>query len=327
MAKKRVPGFDLPAIISRMGASIDHVEDNGQVDFDLDDIPGFAHVEDGALRLSFFIAWDPEPTRARTFGKFLIVHGDVEVIELPDGTALRFLVTLPVEDVPEDQGWARDVAAEARGLRRLWEDTPQDEEMVESLTAAGIAAPHLGSRQIDELRTFGPWHWGTRYIDPRDLYSFNVDLVASVIAKRGHLFAMSHAGHGWNSYGLNLVTGQGPIAVFVQHGYGGSFMRPISAQMDINSSYARIATLFDATRARHNEPPRWLLYRSDFRGASGILDLQSINGGDVDGSPGIDLEFEQSYLAMAEFDRDDESRLFSKAAELLGDVAPFNDRD
>ena len=102
-------------------------------------------------------------------------------------------------------------------------------------------------------------------------------------------------------------------------------MRPIATQMDINATYTRIATLFDATRDRRDEPCRWLLYLSDFRGAYGILDLETIQTGASEVSAGVDLEFEQSFLAVAEFGRDEESQLFSKAAELLGDVAPYND--
>jgi hypothetical protein len=37
------------------------------------------------------------------------------------------------------------------------------------------------------------------------------------------LFAMSHAGRGVNCYGLNLVTAQGPVAVFLQQSYGGLY--------------------------------------------------------------------------------------------------------
>jgi hypothetical protein len=155
------------------------------------------------------------------------------------------------------------------------------------------------------------------------LYIFSPEVIAEDIAENGHLVAMSHAGHGMNSYGLSLVTGQGPLAIYVQHGFGGLMMPPISALMAINATYARIATLFESTLERRDEPCRWLLYLSDFRGAYGIIDLLATPDGTSGGSAG---DLDQSGLTMNEFDRD-EARLFAKAAELLGDVAPYNARD
>lgn len=324
MAQKRIPHRDVSEIVSDMGGTIDRVGSDGQVDFYLDGIPAFAHMTDGSLRISFFIAWDPEPRRAKGFEMCMMAHGEAEIIHVDDGTALRFLVTVPIDAVPDDRGWAREVAAEARELHNDWDGIAQDQDMIALLTAAGLSRPPVGASLADGLRTFGPWHWGTRYVDPMQLYLFYPEVIAKDIVENGHFVAMSHAGHGMNSYGLNLVTGQGPLAVYVQHGYGGAMMQPISAQMDINATYARIATLFDATRSRRDEKCRWLLYLSDFRGAYGILDLESIQASDPVGSAEVDRKFGQLFLAMAEFESYDESGLFSKAAELLGDVAPYN---
>ncbi len=87
---------------------------------------------------------------------------------------------------------------------------------------------------------------------------FEAERVADWIATAGDLLALSHAGHGLNSYGLNLVVARGPVAAFVQHGYGGAFMEPVSMLTGIAATYARSAPrrrsrLVTRSRAR----PSW----------------------------------------------------------------------
>ena len=55
--------------------------------------------------------------------------------------------------------------------------------------------------------------WVPGRLDAFGLYMFDVETVTRYLT----VFALRQAGHGVNSYGLNLVTCAGPVAVFVQH--------------------------------------------------------------------------------------------------------------
>jgi hypothetical protein len=114
------------------------------------------------------------------------------------------------------------------------------------------------------------------------MYMFYPDRLAQDLVNHGALFAMSHAGHGWNSYGLNLVACSGPLAVFVQHAYGGTFTNPLTDLMAINATYSRLHVLFGAgDRQALVQDLRWLMVYSNFRGASGLIDLDRIREGEA----------------------------------------------
>ena len=66
--------------------------------------------------------------------------------------------------------------------------------------------------------------------------------------------AVSHAGHGINSYGLNYHLVFGWIAVFVQVGWGGAYHGNDSVQR-IEAWFSKCGGVLDAA-ARHNPRPR-----------------------------------------------------------------------
>jgi hypothetical protein len=153
------------------------------------------------------------------------------------------------------------------------ESTLRGTDMLTALGASGIAVPPLGDLQLSAIETFEPWSWGTRHFDEEEvLYMFRTGVVADAIADEGPFFALCHAGHGMNSYALNLVTRRGPVAAFVQHGWGGVYMDSLQATFRINQTYARLHALFDNV-AEPAAEVRWILMYSRSRYVRGVLDV------------------------------------------------------
>ncbi|MGE3194751.1 MAG: ADP-ribosylglycohydrolase family protein [Microbacteriaceae bacterium] len=185
------------------------------------------------------------------------------------------------------------------------EDDITDErmDMLETLAGAGLAAPPTGDADLLDVETYGRWSWGTRHLDEGDLYVFEFATVIQELLDGGPFFALAHAGHGMNSYGLNLVTTKGPIAAFVQHGWGGVYTDPLQAGFRIGQTYARLHALFDRI-ADPEAKLRWVLLYSEFRGMCGIVDLLRYRRRDNFEDAFIDLRDHES------FGRSDEVPLF-----------------
>lgn len=75
--------------------------------------------------------------------------------------------------------------------------------------------------------------------------------------------AVSHAGHGVNSYGLNVYIVTDDIAVFVQHGWGGVYADPAKEHAEIARTYLLLRELLLAKKIPADR--RAVLMYSDFR--------------------------------------------------------------
>ena len=146
-----------------------------------------------------------------------------------------------------------------------------------TLANAGIACPPTGVPLL-EIRAFGRWHWGTAKLDAFGLYMFDVETVIRRLIDDGPVFVLCHAGHGTNSYGLNLVTCAGPVAVPMQHHYIGVYADPVRNLIDINSTYSRLNVLLEAA-TKVAKPLRWLMLWSNFREVHGVVDLDDVRRG------------------------------------------------
>ena len=83
----------------------------------------------------------------------------------------------------------------------------------------------------------GPWVWSTREIDPMGMYLFGDYLDEALAGPVQNYLAISHAGHGLNSYGLNYHLAYGPLVIFTQNGRGGFYG-------DSEADTERVATTF-----------------------------------------------------------------------------------
>lgn len=276
------PNARVRTALEGIRARITHDGSDG-VDFELHGLSGFARERRGNLRISYFLAFDPDPLEGE---QFIVAHdhlpdGELQLIDAPDGSAMRLLTELPFEE--RDRAWA--AAQTAHALHAAWLNRHEPgKDLPAALGAAGIVVPPLGPAVDGRLYTYGAWSWGTHYLPPFLMYMFETDVVIRQLIDNGPVFSLTHAGHGINSYGLNLVTTAGPVAAFVQHGYGGAYGNPVRNLLDINATYSRLHVLLGATAKIDTPEVRWLLLYSQFRGVLGLVDLDRIRDGEPSNS-------------------------------------------
>lgn len=253
----------------------------GVIDFYLGDIKGLAYKQQktDTVRASFFIAPDPDPEQAEAWiaQQGALHDGELHLIKVKGGQVIRLLVERPLNEATIHAAWWQ--AQSVRALATAWETYGAGQhDLLTVLAQAGIACPPFPDTAV--VNYYGPWSWGSTCLNPFIQYMFDIELVAKRLADHGPAYLLSHAGHGVNSYGLNLLTTSGPVAAFVQHGYGGAYADPVSDLVEINSTYARLHVLLE-TVGEVDEPLRWLMVYSQFRGSCGIIDLAKVREGDT----------------------------------------------
>lgn len=268
-------------LIDWLGAEPTHSRDDGTVFFRLGDLTGgVRQTGPGAVRAWFLIAQNVDSgrasrwiTRNKRIGKARLGSGGRQ-----DAKSIFLICEASVDHLDTRDGFSSETAT---SLQAAWNTRGRGAmRLMRRLSTTGIAVPPLGSVSEREIDSYGEWHWGSRFVDPFDLYMFDIQQVGDLLASRGRFFALSHAGHGMNSYGLNLVVSAGPVATFVQHGWGGVYTDPISAATAIDATYVRLHVLMREA-ARHDEDNlRWLLVLSEFRGVCGMIDLRGHQPGE-----------------------------------------------
>ena len=118
--------------------------------------------------------------------------------------------------------------------------------LTEKFAGAGLPLPPVPMRLQDALRTRSDWCWSTKPIDPMAMYMFARDptFIVDVLHDRVEDYvAISHAGHGINSYAINYHLVHGDLAVLMQVGYGGFEMdNPRNAEK-LAGHWAQIAEM------------------------------------------------------------------------------------
>lgn len=100
-----------------MGARVTREDDNGDIDFSLDGIDGFARGRRGKSRASFFFEYDPDPLEFEDWDALHqdVAYAEVQYIAGADSTALQLLVELPFDE--REHIWA--AAHTVRSVCRL----------------------------------------------------------------------------------------------------------------------------------------------------------------------------------------------------------------
>jgi hypothetical protein len=147
------------------------------------------------------------------------------------------------------------------------------DDLVARLPAAQLALPPVPVLFQPRLKRRGPWVWSTRLIDPMDMYMFHRYVEEALFSPVDDYIAISHAGHGVNSYGLNYHLVYGPLALFTQNLWGGVYTDPAESHARIAATF-RLAANLVASIERHQSADReksrvqLVVAFSDFRGVS-----------------------------------------------------------
>lgn len=143
------------------------------------------------------------------------------------------------------------------------------DDLVGRLITAGLAVPRIPAALRDQIQTWAPWWWATdQSAQPFEDYL----LKSEVLLERpvaDHV-AITHAGHGINSYSLNWRQAFGPVAFLIQTGWGGGLSGDAAAvgrQAELFSRTSRLTAALEdrGTPMGGVRIRRLLITVSDFR--------------------------------------------------------------
>jgi hypothetical protein len=160
-------------------------------------------------------------------------------------------------------------------------ETPAWVELTAKFTEAGLPLPPIPDQLRRQLRTEGDWCWSTRPINAFDMYLWDASVVGWEPSgeNTGRYFfvdvmrdqvpdyaAVSHAGYGINSYGLNYHLVHDRVAILMQVGWGGYLTDNAEASRRLAGYWARVAELLETPPGPQTPPGKRLtVFFSDFR--------------------------------------------------------------
>jgi len=119
------------------------------------------------------------------------------------------------------------------------------------------------------VRKIGPWQWGTRKFDAMEHYLFEDDFIESLLSEPALTprFMISHAGHGTNSYSINVHVVTESAIAFTQAWWGGIYGDGERASREVNDMIESVAAFLEHSERIHTAPEvRNVLIMSNFRG-------------------------------------------------------------
>jgi hypothetical protein len=111
---------------------------------------------------------------------------------------------------------------------------------------AGLAVPPIPERFKRSLRVLDGWCFATRKIDGFSMYSFDGLISEALCGHAPDYVAISHAGHGVNSYAVSYFLVDGPLVLLTQAPWGGVYMEADSAASGVKALFDRCSELIDA---------------------------------------------------------------------------------
>ena len=219
-------------------------------------------------------------------------------------------------------GACDDVSMVGRATRRTHARPPRTGEpgwldLLQVFAEACVPAPPIPRSLRATLKRQGPWCWSTVRVDPMAMYFLGPAVPAS--RHSDDYAAVSHAGHGLNSYGLNLYLVTGPVAVFVQHLWGGHYDDSQRSNVEVTRTYTLLHELLAALKEPAPQPARYVLQYSDFRNQAAFYQAPLTQR-----LPALDRDWP---FEVVTFNRDDQTkhdpldRLFAHAARVLCDLS------
>jgi hypothetical protein len=141
------------------------------------------------------------------------------------------------------------------------------EDLVETFASSGLPTPPVPRPLRSELRSPEPWCWTTRDIDPFRMYMFDEAFAEDILANRVPDYAaVSHAGHGVNSYAINYHLVHGQLAILMQTGWGGVYTDNGEAAERLARLWGRVDAMLQRTPPAVED--RLLVIYSGLRGVS-----------------------------------------------------------
>jgi hypothetical protein len=145
---------------------------------------------------------------------------------------------------------------------------------------AGLKMPSVPPAFKKSLSVWEPWFLATQP-KPEPMDDYMMYSLDNLRVPTPDQFAISHAGHGINSYSLNLRMSLGPLALLVQQSWGGVYGDNVIDSEDWNELMRNVSKLMKEFKLQFQ--PGWhqrqfLISASNFR-MDGVLLEAFENGG------------------------------------------------
>jgi hypothetical protein len=139
--------------------------------------------------------------------------------------------------------------------------------MVFTFSDATVVAPPIPVAHRAKLKRIDDWLWSSRPdINAMQMYLFEHYIQESMMSSVSDYSAISHAGHGVNSYSLNIHIVRGPIGLFIQSAWGGVYNDPVRENTRIATAFWLTAKLLAFSEgAEFGEELTTILSWSSFR--------------------------------------------------------------
>ena len=134
---------------------------------------------------------------------------------------------------------------------------------------SGLVVPPVQDRFRAALREQGPWHWATCDVDPMEMYMLTPYIERVLRDKVDDHVAITHGGHGSNSYSLNVGIVSDGLTMAVQTLWGGVYTDADVAADRWSQLMAGCASVLEAHASADAEASsldrRLVVFDSDFR--------------------------------------------------------------
>lgn len=144
------------------------------------------------------------------------------------------------------------------------------EQVREHFRDNGLAFPYIPEELGPRLIRHSEWVFATRADSPAP---YDIDSFVVEACKEPELqyLLVGQDGHGINSYAMHYYLVRGPLALFVQSGWGGAYMDEEESAHAIDARFSLARQLADAVEAmakggRFEPNERLVVFESDFYG-------------------------------------------------------------
>jgi hypothetical protein len=130
----------------------------------------------------------------------------------------------------------------------------------EAFRAQQLPSPPIPDVLRAGLRGPSHWCWSTRPVSPEAMFRFTAPGELLLFPRpEGEFAAVSHAGHGLNSYAISLFLVFRELALFAQVPWGGVRIDRERAADRLTTVFTRCAELVDLAGSREPADPAWRL--------------------------------------------------------------------